>query len=94
MDGEINMRKKKLTEIGVELLDELYRNSEPPTTWHEILEKYADKPRSEFYLKHAISEDKYIEIVDRYKKQLRKWEQNQLSWLLLDYAPTCKKKED
>ena len=57
----------------------------------EIQNKYADQERSEFYMKHCIDEKLYDKITKKYKSKLNIYYNRQLSWFLLDYAPTfCK----
>jgi hypothetical protein len=92
MDGEINMYMiyNKAKKIFEACMNELYMNSEPPISWDEIKEKYCGIERSEFYMKHHISEKLYEKITDKYKKQLTLFYRRQLSWYLLDYAPTFK----
>jgi hypothetical protein len=87
------MNDKKAKQIFIQCIDELYRNSNPSISWEEIEETYADKPRSEFYMKHKINEDLYDKIVEKYKKKLPLFYRRQLSWFLLDYSPTFTKEK-
>jgi len=82
------MSETKALKIFESCLNELYLNSDPPISWEKVGRKYGDKPRSEFYMKHKISEEKYEKIVEKYKKKLTPYYRRQLSWTLLDYAPT------
>jgi len=85
------MNDKKALKIFDECMDELYKASIPPITWKEIQNKYADQERSEFYMKHCIDEKLYDKITKKYKSKLNIYYNRQLSWFLLDYAPTfCK----
>jgi len=70
-------------------LDELYRNSKPPTTWSEIKKKYSGTGIS-FYEKHAISEDDYNAIVKKYDTKLPKYYKKHLALFLLSFAPTTR----
>ena len=81
---------KKDTKIIFQCLDEMYKNSTPPTTWKEIEKNYSGMPDSKFYLKHSITEEKYEEIRKKYMKKLSSLGKRELPWILLDYAPTFK----
>ena len=84
------MNDKKALEIFEACVNEMYKNSTPPTTWKDIKEKYGGKERSEFYMKHSITEDKYNKIKAKYEKKLPVYYKRKLSWFLLDYSPTGK----
>jgi hypothetical protein len=84
------MNDKQALKIFESCINEMYRNSSPPTTWKQIQEQYGDTKKT-FYDKHRISEARYNSIKDSYSKQLDKYYQNKLDWFLLDYAPTLKK---
>lgn len=88
------MTNSKALKIFEACINELYMNSEPPITWQEINEKYSGDERSSFYMKHCISQKLYDEITSKYKKQLPEYYKRQLSWYLLDYAPTFKHEEE
>ena len=82
---------RKDAKIIFDCLDEMYRNSEPSTTWKEIEKNYSGKGRTEFYLKHSITEEKYEEIRKKYMKKLSSLGKREFPWILLDYAPTFKR---
>jgi hypothetical protein len=84
------MTNSKALKIFEACINELYMNSEPSITWQEINEKYSGDERSNFYMKHHISQKLYDEITSKYRKMLPEYYKRQLSWYLLDYAPTFK----
>jgi hypothetical protein len=84
------MNDSEALKIFESCVDEMYRNSSPPTTWAQIKKKYGDTKET-FYDKHRITETRYNSIKDSYSRQLDKYHQRRLDWFLLDYAPTLKK---
>jgi glycosyltransferase involved in cell wall biosynthesis len=84
---EVEMNDTKALKIFESCIDEMYRNSSPPTTWKQILEQYSDTGVT-FYDKHRITETDYDRIKESYIKKLDKFYQRQLDWFLLGYAPT------
>lgn len=84
------MNDTEALKIFESCIDEMYRNSTPPTTWAEIKKKYGGT-RNTFYDKHAITEARYNNIRDSYSKKLNSYYKRKLSWFLLDYAPTFEK---
>ena len=83
--------EKRALLLFEECMDNLYRNSNPSISWEEIKEKYKNKERSEFYMKHCIKQDEYDKIVSQYKKLMTPYYRRKLAWYLLDYSPTiCK----
>jgi len=85
--------KKEAVKLFNKCMDELYRNAVPSISWKDVQEKYRNS-REAFYLLHSISEEKYEEIVAKYRKRVTKMYWNDLDWYLLDYAPTTIRKED
>ena len=88
------MTNAKAVKIFEACMNELYMNSEPSITWEEINDKYGGIERSEFYMKHSISQKKYDMITNKYRRMLPEFYRRQLSWYLLDYAPTFKHEEE
>ena len=86
------MNDKTALKIIEACIDEMYKQSIPPTTWKALKEKYGDTTKS-FYDKHSLSEQDYIRIKEKYCKKLDKYYQRQLDWFLLDYAPSFKEKD-
>jgi len=87
------MNDKEALKIFESCVNEMYENSVPPTTWKDIKNKYGGKDRSEFYMKHSLSEQDYNRIKEKYCKKLDLFYRRKLAWFLLDYAPTFKKEE-
>ena len=87
------MNDKKAFEIFEACVNEMYENSTPPTTWKDIKEKYGNKERSNFYLRHSISEQDYNRIKNKYAKKLDTFYRRKLAWFLLDYSPTFKRED-
>ena len=87
----VTLSKEKASKVVEDCLDEMYRNSKPPITWKEILKKYGGKGQTEFYLKHAISEEDYEKIKAKHQKKLHKLYHNSMDMELLNYAPTLKR---
>ena len=83
------MSEKKAFKIFDECLDDLYLASVPSISWAEIQEKYVGDDSSDFYLKHYISQERYDEIVNGYRRMLDKRFRAKFSCVLLDFAPTC-----
>mgnify|MGYP000432703302 CR=1 FL=1 len=67
-------------------LDELYKNSNPPISWEALEEQYGGTPIN-FYEVHTIPHEKYQEIVDKHKQDMRQWEAKRLNFALLNYGP-------
>jgi len=84
------MNDMKALKIFESCIDEMYRNSSPPTTWKKIQKQYGGTKET-FYDKHRITESDYSRIKDSYSKKLDKYYQRKLDWFLMDYAPTEKK---
>ena len=83
------MSDKRVKEIIIDCLDELYQNSEPPISWKEIQTKYIDSEK--WFWNHEIEESKYEEIRAKYKSKLRPYQRSALDMALLNYAPKFKK---
>ena len=86
--------EEKASKVVEECLDEMYQHSKPPITWKEILKKYGGKGQTEFYLKHAISEEDYNKIKAKHQKKLHKLYHRSLDMELLNYAPTFGRDND
>ncbi|GAI15662.1 unnamed protein product [marine sediment metagenome] len=82
------MNKKNVVELFNECMDELYRASDPPITWQEILDKYiGDKERTEFYMHHKITAENYTKITNKYRKKIPPLYRNSFAMFLLNYSP-------
>ena len=57
----------KALKIVEACIDEMYRNSTPPISWKEVLKKYGGTHKP-FYENHTITEEKYVEIKEKYAK--------------------------
>ena len=82
------MSEKKAVRLIRACLNDMYMASDPPITWDECEKKY--KGVEEWYAKHEISEEKFMEIREVYLKQLPKMYHYSLKWSLLNYAPRFK----
>ena len=78
--------EKRATKLVFECLDELYKNSNPSITWIWVKFFYGDTD-IKFWENHKISDKKYNEIVQKYKKKLGDRYSRSLNWDLLNYAP-------
>jgi hypothetical protein len=83
------MNDRKALSIFEECIDEMYKNSTPPTTWKDIKKKYGGT-KNTFHDKHTINDQLYIKIKEKYAKKLDKYYKNKLDWFLLDFAPMGK----
>lgn len=79
------MNLKKAQELGEACLDEMYKASDPPTTWAKIKKKYTGT-KTQFFLKHEITLKDYERIKSKYAKRMGSYARD-LDWLLLDYSP-------
>jgi transcription-repair coupling factor (superfamily II helicase) len=78
---------KKEEKIVRDCLDEMYKASNPPITWKQIVEKYSDTG-IQFCRLHKIKEEDYTRIKEKYKKKLSKGYHKSLEMELLNFAPT------
>ena len=89
--------KKKLGELVLELLHELYQDSEPPLDFLEFHKKVEETGECEkdWFMQHEISEADYVRIRDAFykKHKLTKRERKAFAWELLNYSPKFKKEE-
>jgi len=83
-DEEKNMSKE--SKIVEKCLDEMYRKSDPPTTWNDIKKKYSGK-KTKFYNLHRITIEDYERIKKKYEKKLSPAYRNSLDMELLNYSP-------
>jgi len=79
--------EKRASKLVFECLNELYENSTPPINWAWVKFFYGNTD-IRFWENHKISEEKYTEIVKKYKKKLGPHYSRSLDWDLLSYAPT------
>jgi len=83
------LNDKKALEIFEACIDEMYKNSDPPTTWKNILQER----KKEFYNEHSITEEQYNNIKAKYEKKLPTFYKRKLAWFLLDYSPAFTQKK-
>ena len=60
------MNTNELRKLGLQMLNELYKNSKPSITWNQVVKKYSGK-HEPFYSKHLIDKEKSEKILDKYK---------------------------
>ena len=84
---------KRMKNIAVDMLNELYKKSTPKTTWAQIIKKYSGK-HGAWYEGYQIDRDIAEKILDKYQKKCKnKYELNSLSFVYLDFAPKYKVKK-
>ena len=76
----------KESKIVEKCLDEMYKNSNPPTTWNDIKKKYSGT-KTKFYNLHRIEIEDYERIKKKYEKKLSPAYRNSLDMELLNYSP-------
>jgi len=91
-EGDETMNDTEALKIFESCVNEMYKNSTPPTTWEDIKERYGGTGMA-FVNKHSLSEQDYDRIKDKYVVKLNIFYRRQLNWFLLDYAPSFKKEE-
>lgn len=85
------MNSEKIRQIITGCLNEMYEASEPSITWKEIEKKYEGVDN--WFWNHEITEAKYDEIRDKYRKLLPTYYRGSLDFDLLNYAPKFKKEK-
>ena len=86
------MKQETAMKHIINCLDEMYRASNPPTTWKECEEKYVGIEN--WFWKHDIDEKVYNTIKYKYKKKLDKFYASSLSWHLLNYSPKIREEKE
>lgn len=82
----------KLAELALDLLQQLYAESEPPLDFKKFkdeVERTGDCPK-DWFLKHKISEERYMQIVSKFRsrRKVTDHEWRSMSMVMLDWAPT------
>jgi len=86
------MNDTQALKIFESCVNEMYKNSIPPTTWCQIKKTYGGTTKS-FVDKHLITLKEYRRIRDKYEDKLPKAYKRKLAWFLLDYSPSLKEYE-
>lgn len=86
------MNKRKVIEIIEHCLNEMFLSAEPSYSWDKVKKRFG-KTSIPVYRISYLPEDKYMEIIQKYKKKLPKIERNSLSMTCLNYAPTCNRND-
>ena len=77
----------KEEKVVIDCLNEMYKASDPPITWKQILRDYSNTD-IQFCQLHKIKEEDYTRIKEKYKKKLPKAYHKSLEMDLLNYAPS------
>lgn len=83
----------KSEQIVLDCLNEMYAKSTPRVSFNNIIKKSKSTNKrvrdsvKGFYEKHTLSEKKYDEIRDKYRKLLKPRDRNRLDFDLLCYGP-------
>jgi len=86
------MRDERLVEIGWEILNEMYKEAEPPLDFPKFRAKVekSKKCPKDWQQKHYLPESRYDAIINEYtiKYKLSKNDLRRMVWMFLDYSPT------
>jgi len=80
------MTLTKVEKIARKMMNELYTNSVPRTTWNQFVKKYSDT-KIKGYNKHKIKRETAERILEKYKKIVPSYYRNSLAALWLSYGP-------